>query len=699
VGEIIQNHSDTGDGSGFIDLTGRDIGRYHIQKRLGRGGLTTVYQAYDMVDDFPVALKILLNGADEKVYNRFRYEAQTAAKLQHPHIVRTLRVGVATSSDTAYIAMELVEGEDLAALLANRRRLSAEESCLLLAPIAEALAYAHKRGVIHRDVKPSNILLRTVRAGTPNSIILDSLDYPLVPLLSDFGIARALDVPELTHSGRTVGTPAFMAPEQCLGRRNIDHRADLYALGAVFYRCITGRQPFVGSTVQILHAHVYDQVTIEEETLRQLSQIHIQLLQRMLAKEPDDRYQSAAEVAADLALGVNPATRQMSAAQREQHETMTLNLLTVRKTNLSSGPLTVLVPASTELTTPALPAAQQPQSVEASSPTPDVYYDPVLDRRLRNWSGAVLFVLLLVISLLLVLSFMGISVTELWQRVNSFWQPLQSPVMALDDEPPHADLEYAAANNYPMSSALRSHAPVVANGNGVGRAAPGDVYPSATDRVIPSPVATAVRISATLSTPPAVNPITIVPEPTASMAAATTKVAATAIPPAVTPSPTDETIDGLCTTLPDTAFHSASKQLDEAVQPSFRCATGLAVTGNGELLHFEYGYMIYLHATGTMFIISTVDKQWEDLELAWLDGDTIPPPGDIEVPEEGLFTPKRMFGKLWQNERIHKMLGAAVMPESIRFLVLAQKFPGGWLVLNQDQPDELFLFLRSQRRW
>ncbi|MEZ4734692.1 MAG: protein kinase [Caldilineaceae bacterium] len=698
MGEIIQNPSDTGDGSGFIDLTGRDIGRYHIQKRLGRGGLTTVYQAYDMVDDFPVALKILLNGADEKVYNRFRYEAQTAAKLQHPHIVRTLRVGVATNSDTAYIAMELVEGEDLAALLANRRRLSAEEGCLLLAPIAEALAYAHQRGVIHRDVKPSNILLRTVRAGTPNSIILDTLDYPLVPLLSDFGIARALDVPELTHSGRTVGTPAFMAPEQCLGRRNIDHRADLYALGAVFYRCITGRQPFVGSTVQILHAHVYDQVTIEEETLRQLSQIHIQLLQHTLAKDPEDRYQTAAEVAADLALGINPAARQMTVAQHEQNETITLNLLPVSKTNTLSGPLTVLVPVATEQTTPSLSAAQQPQAAEPSFPTPDVYYDPVLDRRLRKWSGIVLFILLLLISLFLGLSFMGVSVTDLWQRVHGFWQPFQSPVLALDDEPSHSALGSTTANNYPIRSTVRSHAPVVANGNGEGRAAPGVVAQSAEERLTPSPIATTALLSALLSVSPVANPITILPQPTAPVASVATATA-TATSPPETPSPTAETINGLCTTLPDPTLQPVIAQLDEAVRPDFRCATGLAVTGNGELLRFAYGSMIYLHATGTMFIVSTTDKQWEDLELSWLDGDTIPPPGEIEVPEEGLFIPKRMFGKLWQNERIRTMLGDALMPEAIRFPVAAQKFPGGWLVLNRERPDEHFLFLRNQRRW
>lgn len=680
MGEISQNHGELNDGPVFTDLTGREIGRYHIQKRLGRGGLTTVYQAYDMVDDFPVALKVLLNGADERVYNRFRYEAQTAAKLQHPHIVRTLRVGVAAGSDTAYIAMELVEGEDLAALLASRRRLSAEESCLLLAPIAEALAYAHKRGVIHRDVKPSNILLRTVGAGTPNRVVLDSLDYPLVPLLSDFGIARALDVPELTHLGRTVGTPAFMAPEQCLGRRNIDHRADLYALGAVFYRCITGRQPFIGSTVQILHAHVYDQVTIEEETLRQLSQIHIHLLQRTLAKDPDDRYQSAAEVAADFLLGANPADLQMTAAQHEEHDTMTLNLVTVQKSVAPSGPLTVLIPSSTELAAqPASPTQPQSQTEQVPS-TPDVYYDPVLDRRLRKLSGAVLLILLVLVTLFFVLSFMNISVNDLWRRVGDLWQPLQGPVLARSDYENNRD-------------------PMVGSGNGRGRSAPGVVPQTANAQ--PTTVATSLPLSLAVSSTvlstaslPAL-PIVVLPEPTAITV--TTAVSGTV--EATSPTLPTEAVVDVCPVMTDATFRSYIEQLDAAIQADFRCASTLAVAGNGELLQFEHGYMIYLHEPGTMFIVSTVDQQWEDLELAWWDGDTIPPPGDIEVPEEGIFTPKRMFGKLWQYPRIRTLLGAALMPEAIRFAVLAQKFPGGWLVLNQERSDELFLFLRDQRRW
>jgi len=589
VGELIQNPGDATGGLGFVDLIGREIGRYHIQKRLGRGGLTTVYQAYDMVDDFPVALKVLLHRADEKVYNRFRYEAQTAAKLQHPHIVRTLRVGVATGSDTAYIAMELVEGEDLSALLATRRRLAAEESAVLLAPIAQALAYAHKRGVIHRDVKPSNILLRTVGAGTPHSIVLDSLDYPLVPLLSDFGIARALDVPELTHSGRTVGTPAFMAPEQCLGRRNIDHRADLYALGAVFYRCITGRQPFVGSTVQVLHAHVYNPVTIEEEVLRQLSQYHIQLLQRSLAKDPDDRYQSADEMAADFALGANSSDLLMTTEQLEQNTTVTLNLVAIEKAAPPSGQTAILIPSAGE---PAQPAGNP--TTETRATTPDIYYDRVLDQRLRKLSGIVLLILMVLIGAFMVFSWMDISTSDLWQWIRSFGQPLQSTVLANDED------NLAAG-----------------------------------DSCIP----------------------------------------------------------------PDSVFEPYIAQVDQTARADFACATGAVVQGDGELLKLERGYMLYLYATDKMFVVRNFDQQWVEIDLMWLDGDTIPPPAEISAPEEGRFTPKQMFGKIWQNAEIRKMLGTAIMPNAVRFPVLAQKFPGGWLIVNRDRADELFLLLRDDRLW
>ncbi|MFM7582838.1 MAG: serine/threonine-protein kinase, partial [Caldilinea sp.] len=274
------------DPSGIAHFTGRQIGRYLVGQQLGSGGVAAVYRAYDQVEGQTVALKLLLPGADEKSYIRLRNEAMTAGSLRHPHLVRILQIGTAAQGEVAYIAMELVEGASLAELLHQRGRLRPAESANLLEPIARALAAAHAQGIVHRDVKPSNLLLRTVSPGAAHSVQIETLDHPVVPLLTDFGIARALDAPELTSVGRTVGTPAYMAPEQCTRSREIDGRADLYALGAVLYRCLAGRPPFVGATPQVLHAHVYEPVTIEEEVYRQLSPLLVEVLQRSLAKLP-----------------------------------------------------------------------------------------------------------------------------------------------------------------------------------------------------------------------------------------------------------------------------------------------------------------------------------------------------------------------------------------------------------------------------
>ena len=222
-----------------------------------------------------------------------------AGALRHPNIVHIYQVN-SSAAGLAYIAMELVEGESLSDLLASRHVLQAEESCHLLAPVAEALAHAHRQGVVHRDVKPSNILLKPASLGTPHSVQMQSVDHPVVPLLTDFGVARYLDAPELTSAGRTVGTPSYMAPEQCAGSREIDGRADIYALGTVLYRCVSGRLPFAGATTQIMHAQIYEPVLIEDRVLRGLSSEVVEVLRRSLAKRREDRYGDAMEMALAL---------------------------------------------------------------------------------------------------------------------------------------------------------------------------------------------------------------------------------------------------------------------------------------------------------------------------------------------------------------------------------------------------------------
>ena len=196
-----------------------------------------------------------------------------------------------------------------------------------------------------------------------------------MPLLSDFGIARALDAPELTSAGRTVGTPAYMAPEQCAGSREVDGRADIYSLGAVLYRCITGRMPFSGSTTQILHAHVYDPLVIEDSVLRLLPPVMVEILQRSMAKRPDDRYPTADALADALDLGgrAHAAGKQHVRAEGST-ATLTLSSLPATPPPAPITPsATVLVPGLSDAITP--PAGQPsvyrpPQYAGAGYETP-----------------------------------------------------------------------------------------------------------------------------------------------------------------------------------------------------------------------------------------------------------------------------------------------------------------------------------------
>ncbi len=291
----------------FDPLIGQRIGSFQIEERLGAGAMASIYRAIDTTDGKQVALKLLSATADEILRERFRMEARTVRALQHPHILQIIDSGQ-TDQGTPYLVMELVAGEDLGTFLEKRHQLSVLDSCRLLQPIAAALAHAHTAGVIHRDVKPSNILLRRVPPRTPYSVQLTEMTDAVIPLLSDFGIARAVDAPELTTLGRTIGTPAYMSPEQCAGQRQLDGRADLYSLGAVLYRCLVGRAPFVGTTTQLLHAHVYETLTMPDAVWRALPPVMLTILRKTLQKEPDERYAHAGTLADDLALMIQEAT-------------------------------------------------------------------------------------------------------------------------------------------------------------------------------------------------------------------------------------------------------------------------------------------------------------------------------------------------------------------------------------------------------
>jgi len=254
---------------------------YTIEGEIGRGGMGVVYRARDERLKRPVAIKVLPPDLAFRtdIRQRFLREAETAARLSHPNIVPIHTVG--DKNDLVYFVMGLVDGESLAVRLKRRGRLSMDEARRVMKEAADALSAAHQQGVIHRDVKPDNILLDGTRGRV---------------MVTDFGIAKALSSEggTLTEAGVAIGTPAFMSPEQAAGDREIDGRSDLYSLGVVGYQMITGELPFQAPSVPaLLMKQITERPTPIDrkrpETPVELSQI----VMRCLEKDPDDRWPTA----------------------------------------------------------------------------------------------------------------------------------------------------------------------------------------------------------------------------------------------------------------------------------------------------------------------------------------------------------------------------------------------------------------------
>ncbi len=261
-------------------MDGESFGRYRLQELLGRGGMGEVWRAYDTATNRVVALKLLpAHLADDDTFvRRFRREAEAAAQLNNAHVIPIHSYG--EIDGRLYVDMRLIEGRDLAEVL-SAGPLEPERAVRIIAEAARALHAAHKIGLVHRDVKPSNLLL-------------DEDDFAY---LIDFGIARGTDQTKLTDTGATIGTWAYMAPER-FSAGEVDARADIYALACVLYECLTGNPPFPGETVESqVAAHLSSSPPRPSKARPGLSERFDSVVQKGMAKDPEKRYATTVELA------------------------------------------------------------------------------------------------------------------------------------------------------------------------------------------------------------------------------------------------------------------------------------------------------------------------------------------------------------------------------------------------------------------
>jgi serine/threonine-protein kinase len=268
--------------AGELEL--HSLGDFWLLRKLGAGGMGSVWLALSPEEEL-VAVKLLdPELARERTFvTRFLREGQAALRLRHPNIVRGRAVG--EDSGRYFFAMEFVPGSSVRAIVEAAGPISLREAALLVLQVAAGLAYGHERGIVHRDIKPGNILL--TREG--------------IAKLADFGLARRLDadLTALTRSGMGMGTPQYMAPEQIRDARSADARSDVYSLGATWYHMVVGRPPFLGATMlEVCQKHLGEELLPPAAANSTVPEEVSKIIERMMAKDPNERCQTAADVTA-----------------------------------------------------------------------------------------------------------------------------------------------------------------------------------------------------------------------------------------------------------------------------------------------------------------------------------------------------------------------------------------------------------------
>jgi eukaryotic-like serine/threonine-protein kinase len=277
----------------------KKLGKFEVRRELGKGAMGVVYEGYDPMIERTVAIKTIraenLQGDDaQEQLARFRREAQAAGKLTHPNIVSIYDFGI--DDGTYYIAMEFVKGRELQEILNKNERFGMAGVVQVMTQLLEALDYSHRNGVVHRDIKPANIII---------------LDDGTVKV-ADFGIART-ESSNLTQVGMVLGTPSYMSPEQFMGQ-TVDGRSDLFSAGVILYQLLTGEKPFTGSLTTIMHKVLQEQPLPPSTLNVQVPPTFDAVVQKALAKRPDDRFQTGREFAAAIKEAASNASATRAAA-------------------------------------------------------------------------------------------------------------------------------------------------------------------------------------------------------------------------------------------------------------------------------------------------------------------------------------------------------------------------------------------------